>query len=185
MCFSLCICGMMMSNFSADDAKPLDPAAARIVAKVRWLMVIAGATTFLAVAAVIGVIGYRLFKGEGSATSIADVTALLPKGARIVATALTQDATLVVSELAANAVVHARSDLTVTISRRRGAVRVAVHDDSLIAPSPQEPPGTLSSGRGMRLVGAIADDWGSDIAGEGKTVWADLATAAGPVPQTT
>jgi len=37
----------MMSNFSADDDKPLDLAAARIVAKVRWLMVIAGATTFV------------------------------------------------------------------------------------------------------------------------------------------
>jgi hypothetical protein len=90
---------MMMSNFSANDDKPLDPAAARIVAKVRWLMVIAGATTFLAVAAVIGVIGYRLFKGEGSTTSIADVTALLPKGARIVATALTQDAIAVTIDI--------------------------------------------------------------------------------------
>jgi hypothetical protein len=90
---------MMMSNFSADDDKPLDPAAARIVAKVRWLMVIAGATTFLAVAAVIGVIGYRLFKGEGSTTSIADVTALLPKGARIVATALTPDAIAVTIDI--------------------------------------------------------------------------------------
>jgi hypothetical protein len=82
---------MMMSNFSADDDKPLDPTAARIVANVRWLMIIAGATTFLAVAAVIGVIGYRLFRGEGSATPVADVTALLPKGARIVATALSED----------------------------------------------------------------------------------------------
>jgi len=89
----------MMSNFSANDDKPLDPAAARIVAKVRWLMVIAGATTFLAVAAVIGVIGYRLFKGEGSTTPIADVTALLPKGARIIATALTQDAIAVTIDI--------------------------------------------------------------------------------------
>ena len=81
----------MMSNFSADDDKPLDLAAARIVAKVRWLMVIAGATTFVAVAAVTGVIGYRLFTGEGSAATSAEVTALLPKGARIVSTAVAQD----------------------------------------------------------------------------------------------
>jgi hypothetical protein len=100
MCFSLVTCcGMMMSNFSANDDKPLDPAAARIVAKVRWLMVIAATTTFLAVAAVIGVIGYRLFKGEGSTTPIADVTALLPKGARIIATALTQDAIAVTLDI--------------------------------------------------------------------------------------
>ena len=38
-----------------------------MVAKVRWLMVISGATTLVAIAAVIGVIGYRVFKAEGSA----------------------------------------------------------------------------------------------------------------------
>jgi hypothetical protein len=78
-----------MSKLSADDAAPLDPAAARIVAKVRWLMLISGATTLLAIAAVIGVIGYRVFKAEGSAP--ADVTALLPKGARVIATAVAED----------------------------------------------------------------------------------------------
>jgi hypothetical protein len=78
-----------MSKLSADDEAPFDPAAARIVAKVRWLMLIAGATTLLAIAAVIGVIGYRVFKAEGSAS--ADVTALLPKGARVIATAVAED----------------------------------------------------------------------------------------------
>jgi len=38
-------------------------------------MLIAGATTLIAITAVIGVIGYRVFKAEGSAA--ADVTALL------------------------------------------------------------------------------------------------------------
>jgi hypothetical protein len=80
-----------MSNPSADDDKPLDPAAARMVAKVRWLMVISGATTLLAVAAVLGVIGYRLFRVEGSTAAQADVTALLPKGARILSTAVAED----------------------------------------------------------------------------------------------
>jgi hypothetical protein len=80
-----------MSNPSADDDQPLDPAAARMVAKVRWLMVISGATTLVAIAAVIGVIGYRLFKAEGSTTAQADVTALLPKGARILATSVAED----------------------------------------------------------------------------------------------
>jgi len=78
-----------MSKLSADDEAPLDPAAARIVAKVRWLMLIAGATTLLAIAAVIGVIGYRVFKAEGSAA--AEVTALLPKGARVIAAAVAED----------------------------------------------------------------------------------------------
>jgi hypothetical protein len=82
---------MVMSNPSADEEPPLDPAAARIVAKVRWLMLIAGATTLLAVAAVIGVIGYRVFRSEGSVAASPDVTALLPKGARIVGTTVTPD----------------------------------------------------------------------------------------------
>jgi hypothetical protein len=78
-----------MSKLSADDEAPLDPAAARIVAKVRWLMLIAGATTLVAIAAVIGVIGYRVFKAEGSAA--AEVTALLPKGARVISAAVAED----------------------------------------------------------------------------------------------
>jgi hypothetical protein len=53
-------------------------------------MLISGATTLVAIAAVIGVIGYRLFKAEGT-TAPAEVTALLPKGARITATAATED----------------------------------------------------------------------------------------------
>jgi hypothetical protein len=87
-----------MSDPLADDEKPLDPAAARIVAKVRWLMLISGATTLVAVAAVIGVIGYRVFKAEGSVVQ-ADVTALLPKGARIVSTAVAQDRIAVTVEV--------------------------------------------------------------------------------------
>jgi hypothetical protein len=80
-----------MSNPSADDEKPLDPAAAKVVARLRWLMLISGVTTMVAIAAVLGVIGYRVFKNEGSAVAAVDVTALLPKGARIVATAVAED----------------------------------------------------------------------------------------------
>src|SRR5258708_3892780 len=80
-----------MSYPSPDDEPPLDPAAARMIAKVRWLMLISGITTMVAITAVIGVIGYRVFKSEGSAAAAVEVTALLPKGARIVATAVAED----------------------------------------------------------------------------------------------
>ena len=79
-----------MSNPAAADDQPLDPAAAKMVARVKWLMLISGVTTMVAIAAVLGVVGYRIFKTEGSAAS-ADVTALLPRGARIVATAVAED----------------------------------------------------------------------------------------------
>jgi hypothetical protein len=81
------------------DDKPLDPAAARIIAKARRLMLISGATTLIAMAAVLGVIGYRVFRAEGS-TPPADVTAALPKGARVVAIAAAGDRIVVTIELA-------------------------------------------------------------------------------------
>jgi hypothetical protein len=80
----------MTDPLSDDDEKPLDPAAARIVAKVRWLMLISGFATVLGIAVVIGVVGYRVFRSEGSAAQV-DVTALLPKGARVVSSALADD----------------------------------------------------------------------------------------------
>lgn len=70
------------------------PEQAALFARVRRMMLIAGATTGIAVAAVLFAVGYRLYKSEPSATSAAavtDVTAALPKGARIVATAVAGD----------------------------------------------------------------------------------------------
>jgi hypothetical protein len=81
------------------DDKPLDPATAGIVAKVRWLMIISGMTTLVAIAAVLGVVGYRVFRSEGSAVR-ADVTAMLPKGARVVAITAADDRLIVTIELA-------------------------------------------------------------------------------------
>ncbi len=94
-----------MSQALSDGEKPLDPAAARVVARVRWLMIISGTTTFVAVGAVLFVIGYRLFGGEGSAASgtvgtPAEVTATLPKGARVTATAVAEDRLVVTVETA-------------------------------------------------------------------------------------
>ena len=59
------------------------PEQAALFLRVRRLMLIAGLTTALAIAAVLIAIGYRLFRTEGSSVAT-DVTATLPKGARIV-----------------------------------------------------------------------------------------------------
>lgn len=61
-----------------------------MLARVRWLMLISGVTTMIAIAAVIGVIGYRVFRSEGSAAP-ADLTAMLPQGARVAATHVADD----------------------------------------------------------------------------------------------
>lgn len=61
-------------------------------------MLIAGLTTALAVAAVLVAIGYRLFHIEGSAVA-ADVTAMLPKGARIVSSGVAGDRLVVTLDI--------------------------------------------------------------------------------------
>jgi hypothetical protein len=71
----------------------LDPAQARLHAKMRRLMMISGFATVLGIAVVIVVIGYRVFGGVGS---VADVTALLPKGAKVVSTTIAGDRIAVV-----------------------------------------------------------------------------------------
>jgi hypothetical protein len=65
------------------------PEQAALMARVRRMMLIAGLTSALAVAVVLIAVGYRLYRGEGSpAAAAADIIATLPKGARIVATAV-------------------------------------------------------------------------------------------------
>jgi hypothetical protein len=68
--------------------KTLDPQAAAAIARVRRLMMIASVTTFVAVAFVLGVIGYRLFHWQGSAPPPADVSAALPAGAKVLSSAV-------------------------------------------------------------------------------------------------
>jgi hypothetical protein len=66
------------------------PEQAALMARVRKMMLIAGVTTAVAVAAVLVAIGYRLFSSEGSVAAT-DITARLPKGARITTTAVAGD----------------------------------------------------------------------------------------------
>ena len=65
------------------------PEQAALFARVRRMMLIAGLTSALAVAVVLIAVGYRLYRGEGSpAAAATDIIATVPKGARIVSTAV-------------------------------------------------------------------------------------------------
>ena len=75
------------------------PDQAALIARVRRMMLIAGLTSALAVAVVLIAIGYRLYRSEGSPVSVSDVTAALPKGARIVATAVAGDRLLLTLDI--------------------------------------------------------------------------------------
>ena len=74
------------------------PEQAALFARVRRMMLIAGLTTALAIAAVLVAIGYRLFRSEGSVVA-ADATATLPKGARIVSTGVAGDRLVVTLDI--------------------------------------------------------------------------------------
>ena len=72
------------------DDQPLDPQAAAHIARVRRLMMIASATTFLALAVVLAVIGYRLFHLGGSAPAAPDIAVQIPPGAKVLSTVIAE-----------------------------------------------------------------------------------------------
>ena len=77
------------------------PEQAALMARVRRMMLIAGLTSALAVAVVLIADGYRLYRGEGSpAAANADIIATLPKGARIVSTAVAGERLLLTLDIA-------------------------------------------------------------------------------------
>jgi DNA-binding NarL/FixJ family response regulator len=85
-----------------------------------------------------------------------------------------QDVTLVVSELASNAVFHAKSDFEVRLDVGRSAIRVEVHDRGNGVPQPRAPGADEVGGRGLLIVGALATVWGTESTSNGKCVWAEL-----------
>jgi hypothetical protein len=78
----------MAQAMSGETEKPFDPEAARVVAKVRRLMMIATMITFIAVAAVIAVIGYRVLKGEERVQALQSVSATLPAGTKVLSSSI-------------------------------------------------------------------------------------------------
>jgi len=87
---------------------------------------------------------------------------------------LLDDVQIVITELAANAVRHARTPFSVSICSTRSRVRIEVRDGSRAMPAVRDDPGTTPFGRGMRIVTALATRWGVEPAPDGKVVWAEL-----------
>jgi anti-sigma regulatory factor (Ser/Thr protein kinase) len=83
------------------------------------------------------------------------------------------DLGLVVSELATNACVHARSPFTVTVERRNAGILIEVADEDSGAVT-MRPLSKDASGRGVQIVAAVARDWGTTPRATGKAVWAVL-----------
>lgn len=94
-----------------------------------------------------------------------------------------EDAQLVVSELVANAVEHAGTDIDITISHHRRKLRIAVADRDPAAPdfaprvaAARLDRGALSiRGRGLALVARSVAGCGVIKGSDGKIVWANVA----------
>lgn len=83
--------------------------------------------------------------------------------------------TLLVSELVTNAVLHAMSEVVVSVARNASWVRVDVQDRSPLLPTPREYGATGVTGRGLGLVELLATEHGVEAHPGGKTVWFTLA----------
>ena len=84
------------------------------------------------------------------------------------------DTLLVVTELIHNVVQHTGGGGELVISRPHDVVLVEVSDHSRDLPRllPADP--RRVGGRGMLLVDAISDGWGTRLSGAGKVVWVRL-----------
>ncbi|MEU2788948.1 ATP-binding protein [Streptomyces sp. NPDC007100] len=97
---------------------------------------------------------------------------------------VTDTAVLVLSELAANACVHARVSrgryVRVRCLLHAGRLRVEVADAGSAMPEPRVAGVDDEDGRGLALVAALADEWGAYPRpyGIGKVVWFELKVAA-------
>jgi anti-sigma regulatory factor (Ser/Thr protein kinase) len=88
---------------------------------------------------------------------------------------LQEVASLLVSELVTNSVVHAGSDITLTLSSEGPQVRFEVRDGSAHPPVDLNVPLPSPNGRGVRIVAAMAADWGVEsVPDHGKAVWFTL-----------
>ena len=82
-----------------DEISDLE--TARLAGKIRRLMLISAVTTAIAIGAVFAVIGYRVFKAEGSAVApTTDLTITLPQGARVISTGFSEGRIAVTMEIA-------------------------------------------------------------------------------------
>lgn len=84
-------------------------------------------------------------------------------------------ASLLTSELVANAVLHARTPLELVLVVVERSIRVEVRDQSTQAAIARPVAAEAMSGRGLRLVDDLSDDWGVATEGHGKTVWFALS----------
>jgi anti-sigma regulatory factor (Ser/Thr protein kinase) len=96
---------------------------------------------------------------------------------------LAESARLLTSELVTNAVLHARTSITVRVARddSRRLVRVSVQDGSVRAPRERNFSDMSTTGRGLHMVRGGSRDFGVVRQEAGKSVWFELPYGEDPV----
>lgn len=85
------------------------------------------------------------------------------------------DAVLIVSELVTNAFRYGAGPLVLHLTVKDGYLVLGVQDNEPAStPSPKDVPDTQPDGRGLKLISAIASQWGWDHANGQKIVWAQI-----------
>lgn len=90
---------------------------------------------------------------------------------------LADDASLLVSEIVTNSLLHAGSSIALRVLRADSGVRIEVHDGSSRLPSLRTYDGEAVTGRGLEIVGSTASNWGAAQSEDGKIVWFELGTS--------
>jgi anti-sigma regulatory factor (Ser/Thr protein kinase) len=82
------------------------------------------------------------------------------------------------SELVTNAVIHARSAIELEAAWTSSDLRVDVRDVGAgrVRANSDPAPAEAEGGRGLAIVASLADAWGVEDTGNGKSVWFSLAT---------
>jgi Histidine kinase-like ATPase domain len=92
---------------------------------------------------------------------------------------LEDDVRVVASELATNALLHARTDFTLGLALDGDLLRLTIADGSATQPRMRRFDSTDSTtGRGLRMVAELAQAWGVDRDGVGKAVWCEFRVAS-------
>lgn len=81
------------------------------------------------------------------------------------------------TELATNAVIHARTAFDVLLESNNGTLRVCVDDRSQRLPVQRSYAIDAATGRGLRLVNRLCRSWGVERTADGKRVWFEIADA--------
>jgi DNA-binding NarL/FixJ family response regulator len=88
--------------------------------------------------------------------------------------------TLLVSEVVTNAIVHAGTEVEVSVQLTPEAVRIEVTDKQAGVPEPRQATDDETSGRGLAMVDALASGWGVEARPGGKVVWFEVPRIDGP-----